>query len=48
MFVSNFMNTKLFGFGDSNFTVWFYWSAVICFAVGWYIEKALDGKQAVK
>jgi hypothetical protein len=47
MFVSNFMNTKLFGFGDSNFTVWFVLS-VICFAVGWYIDKSLGWKTGGK
>ena len=40
MFVSNFMNTELFNFGDNNFAVWFVLS-VLCFAVGWYINKSI-------
>jgi hypothetical protein len=40
MFASNFMNTELFNFGDNNFAVWFVLS-VLCFAVGWYIDKSI-------
>lgn len=40
MFASNFMNTTLFNFGDNNFAVWFVLS-VLCFAVGWYINKSI-------
>lgn len=47
MFASNFLNTKLFSFGDSNFTVWFVLS-VLCFAVGWYIDKSLGWKTGGK
>jgi hypothetical protein len=43
MFASNFMNTKLFNFGDNNFAVWFVLS-VLCFAVGWYINKSIGWK----
>jgi hypothetical protein len=47
MFASNFLNTKLFSFGDSNFTVWFVLS-VLCFAVGWYVDKSLGWKTGGK
>lgn len=40
IFASNFLNTRLFQFGESNFTVWFIMS-VLCFATGWYINKSL-------
>lgn len=40
MFVSNFLNTELFIFGDNNFAVWFVIS-ILCFACGWYIDKTL-------
>jgi len=43
MFASNFMNTELFNFGDNNFAVWFVLS-VLCFAVGWYINKSIGWK----
>ena len=47
MFASNFMNTKLFNFGDHNFTVWFVLS-VLCFALGWYINKSLGWRTGGK
>lgn len=47
MFASNFMNTKLFNFGDNNFAVWFVLS-VLCFAVGWYINKSIGWKTGGK
>jgi len=40
MFASNFLNTKLFNFGDNSFAVWFVLS-FLCFATGWYILKTL-------
>lgn len=40
MFVSNFLNTDIFTFGDNSFAVWFVIS-VLCFACGWYIDKTL-------
>jgi hypothetical protein len=43
MFASNFMNTELFNFGDNNFAVWFVLS-VLCFALGWYINKSIGWK----
>ncbi len=47
MFASNFLNTKLFSFGDHNFTVWFVLS-VLCFALGWYINKSLGWRTGGK
>jgi hypothetical protein len=43
MFASNFLNTKLFNFGDDSFAVWFVLS-VLCFALGWYINKSIGWK----
>jgi len=43
MFVSNFLNTKLFSFSDNSFAVWFVLS-VLCFALGWYINKSIGWK----
>lgn len=40
MFVSNFLNTSIFTFGDNSFAVWFVIS-ILCFACGWYIDKTL-------
>ena len=47
MFASNFMNTKLFNFGDNNFAVWFVLS-VLCFAIGWYINKSIGWRTGGK
>ena len=47
MFASNFLNTKLFNFGDHNFTVWFVLT-VLCFALGWYINKSLGWRTGGK
>jgi len=47
MFASNFMNTELFNFGDNNFAVWFVLS-VLCFAVGWYINKSIGWRTGGK
>jgi len=41
------MNTELFDFGDNNFAVWFVLS-VLCFAVGWYINKSIGWKTGGK
>ncbi|MGE5431651.1 MAG: DivIVA domain-containing protein [Syntrophomonadaceae bacterium] len=43
MFGSNFLNTKLFAFGDLNFSVWFVLS-VFSFACGWLIDKTMNWK----
>jgi hypothetical protein len=47
MFASNFLNTNLFSFGNHNFTVWFVLS-VLCFALGWYINKSLGWRTGGK
>jgi hypothetical protein len=47
MFASNFLNTKLFNFGSHNFTVWFVLT-VLCFALGWYINKSLGWRTGGK
>ena len=47
MFASNFLNTKLFNFGDHNFTVWFVLT-VLCFALGWYMNKSLGWRTGGK
>jgi hypothetical protein len=47
MFASNFLNTSLFSFGNHNFTVWFVLS-VLCFALGWYVNKSLGWKTGGK
>lgn len=38
IFASNFLNTRLFHFGENHFAVWFVLS-VLCFATGWYLNK---------
>lgn len=38
IFTSNFLNTRLFHFGENHFAVWFVLS-VLCFATGWYLNK---------
>jgi hypothetical protein len=47
MFASNFLNTNLFSFGNHNFTVWFVLS-VLCFALGWYVNKSLGWRTGGK
>ncbi|MCU7495215.1 MAG: hypothetical protein HF314_04970 [Ignavibacteria bacterium] len=47
MFGSNFLNTKLFSFGDLNFSVWFVLS-VFSFACGWLIDKTMYWKAGGK
>ena len=47
MFASNFLNTKLFDFGSHNYAVWFVLS-VLCFALGWYINKSLGWRTGGK
>lgn len=41
IFISNFLDTDIFKFGDNNFAVWFVIS-VFCFALGWYMNKSYD------
>ncbi|MCX6152314.1 MAG: hypothetical protein NTX22_17445 [Ignavibacteriales bacterium] len=43
VFVSNFLDTKLFSFGDLNFAVWFVLS-LFSFACGWLITTTLGWK----
>ena len=43
IFASNFLDTKLFTFGDLNFAVWFILS-VFSFACGWLINTTLGWK----
>jgi len=47
MFASNFLNTRLFDFGNNSFAVWFVLS-VLCFALGWYINKTMGWKTGGK
>jgi len=41
IFISNFLDTDIFRFGDNNFAVWFVIS-VFCFALGWYMNKSYE------
>lgn len=41
IFLSNFLDTEIFKFGENNFAVWFVIS-VFCFALGWYMNKSYD------
>jgi hypothetical protein len=43
IFASNFLDTKLFSFGDLNFAVWFVLS-IFTFACGWLINTTLGWK----
>lgn len=38
IFISNFLDTDIFKFGENNFAVWFVIS-VFCFALGWYMNQ---------
>lgn len=40
LFVSNFLNTNLFDFGQSNFAAWFVLS-ILSFSCGWFINRVL-------
>ena len=40
IFISNFLDTDLFIFGENNFAVWFVLS-IMCFACGWFINRTL-------
>lgn len=40
LFVSNFLNTDLFDFGQLNFAVWFVLS-ILSFSCGWFINRVL-------
>jgi len=41
IFISNFLDTEIFKFGENNFAVWFVIS-VFCFALGWYMNKSYE------
>lgn len=41
IFISNFLDTDIFKFGENNFAVWFVIS-VFCFALGWYMNNSYD------
>ncbi len=41
LFLSNFLNTNLFDFGQLNFAVWFVLS-IFCFSSGWFINRVLN------
>ncbi|HMN25174.1 MAG: hypothetical protein IT276_01445 [Ignavibacteriaceae bacterium] len=40
LFISNFLNTNLFDFGQLNFAVWFVLS-IFSFSCGWFINRVL-------
>lgn len=40
LFISNFLNTNLFNFGQLNFAVWFVLS-IFSFSCGWFINRVL-------
>jgi hypothetical protein len=41
LFISNFLNTNLFNFGQLNFAVWFVLS-IFSFSCGWFINRVLS------
>ena len=41
LFISNFLNTNLFDFGQLNFAVWFVLS-IFSFSCGWFINRVLN------
>ena len=47
IYTSNFLNTRLFTFGEKNFAVWFVLS-ILCFASGWYINRMLGWNKGGK
>ncbi|MFO7525883.1 MAG: hypothetical protein R6W68_10540 [Ignavibacteriaceae bacterium] len=40
IFISDFLDTDLFVFGENHFAVWFVIS-ILCFACGWFINRTL-------
>lgn len=40
IFISDFLDTNLFVFGENHFAVWFVIS-IMCFACGWFINRTL-------
>ncbi len=47
LFVSNFLNTSLFDFGQLNFAVWFVLS-ILSFSSGWFINRVLGWQRGGK
>jgi hypothetical protein len=47
LFISNFLNTKLFDFGQLNFAVWFVLS-IFSFSCGWFINRVLGWQHGGK
>ena len=47
LFVSNFLNTSLFDFGQLNFAVWFVLS-ILSFSSGWFINRVLGWQHGGK
>lgn len=47
LFISNFLNTSLFNFGQLNFAVWFVLS-VLSFSSGWFINRVLGWQRGGK
>jgi len=47
LFVSNFLNTDLFSFGEQNFAVWFVLS-ILSFSCGWFINRILGWQRGGK
>jgi hypothetical protein len=47
LFISNFLNTDLFDFGQLNFAVWFVLS-IFSFSCGWFINRVLGWQHGGK
>ena len=47
LFISNFLNTDLFDFGQLNFAVWFVLS-ILSFSCGWFINRVLGWQHGGK
>jgi hypothetical protein len=47
LFISNFLNTNLFDFGQLNFAVWFVLS-IFSFSCGWFINRVLGWQHGGK
>ncbi|MBE0538557.1 MAG: hypothetical protein IH620_02495 [Ignavibacterium sp.] len=47
LFISNFLNTNLFDFGQLNFAVWFVLS-ILSFSCGWFINRVLGWQHGGK
>jgi hypothetical protein len=47
LFISNFLNTNLFDFGQLNFVVWFVLS-IFSFSCGWFINRVLGWQHGGK